>query len=383
MYNLNAFRCLAETADVRLIAPLPWWCRTRRPELLFRTPVETHTGVHAEFPTYWSWPGAGQMHARGMHASLRGRVNRLRREFPFDVILAAWAYPDGVAASLLADEFNVPVVQMVLGSDINELAQRPALQEQTVRALQRSPRVLAVSEALRQRVIELGVPGERVVTQYNGVNGDQFRIRDRAECRRELGLPTDRRLICYVGNFRLEKGVDVLVEAMGRVAASGPTDADLVLVGDGPLGAELRERVAALGIARRVHFAGRRGHTEIPLWITAADVFCLASRREGCPNVVLEALATGTPVVATAVGGVPELLDQDNGFLVPSEDPEALAGGLKAALERTWDRDELRRSVKCLSWEEFSGAILRELQAAVRGARGAAEPQPALVGSGA
>jgi glycosyltransferase involved in cell wall biosynthesis len=381
MYNLNAFRCLAEKAQVRLIAPLPWWTRVRRPGLLLRAPVEKHTGVHAEFPTYWSWPGAGQLHARGMYASLRGRVRRLRREFPFDVILAAWACPDGVAASMLAEEFNVPLVQMVLGSDINELAQQPELQAQVVRALQRSGRIMSVSEALRQRVIDLGVPAERVVTQYNGVNGDQFRIRDRAECRRELGLPLERRLVCYVGNFRVEKGVDVLVEAMGRLAATGPADADLVLVGDGPLDPSLRERVAALGIGERVHFAGRRGHTEIPNWITAADVFCLASRREGCPNVILEALATGTPVVATAVGGVPELLDGNNGFLAPSEDSEALAAALKAALDREWDREALRRSVKCLSWEEFSDAILRQLHAALAETRGAAEPQATLAAS--
>ena len=95
------------------------------------------------------------------------------------------------------------------------------------------------------------------------------------------------------------------------------------------------------------------------------DVLCLPSRREGCPNVVLEALASGTPVVGSAVGGVPELITGMNGILVPPGDAEALAAGLERALELNWDRQSLRDSVEFLSWEQVGTNYFHILQDAV------------------
>jgi glycosyltransferase involved in cell wall biosynthesis len=289
-------------------------------------------------------------------------LRRLRREFPFDAILAAWAYPDAVAAVRLGQELGVPVVTMILGSDVNEFARHPSMREQIVWGLRNSQGVITVSGALRDRVIELGVPAEKVVVQHNGVDGDRFRFRDGADVRARLGLPDDRPLIGYVGNFVHEKGVDLLVEAMRRLRHAA---AELVMVGDGPMGEQLRARAAALGMGDRVRFVGRRPHEEVPEWISALDVFCLPSRREGCPNVVLEALASGRPVVAASVGGVPELLSEDTGVLVEPEDPEALARGLEEALSRRWDPEVLRASVPCLSWEEFARALHGALERAV------------------
>jgi len=364
MFNLNGFLPLAEHCEVRLAAPVPWWSRLRRLGELLRTPRETHTGIDTCFPSYWSIPRvAPGFHARAMYLSLRPYVRRLRREFPFDIILAAWLYPDAVAAAHLAQEFDCPLVSMALGSDINELATHPAARRQIQWALQRSQRVITVSSALRERVLELGIAPERVLVQHNGVDGKRFTLRDRTELRRRLDLPLERPLVGYVGNFQPEKGVDVLVEAFGRLQNGVGGSAELALVGDGPLLEPLRTRARELGIAERVRFAGRRLHGEVPDWISACDVFCLPSRREGCPNVVLEALASGRPVVATAVGGVPELLNPENGILVPSEDPGALARGLEAALGREWEPEALRASVGCLSWEAF-GQTLRDTLAA-------------------
>jgi glycosyltransferase involved in cell wall biosynthesis len=289
-----------------------------------------------------------------MYYSLRSHVAALRRDFPFEVILAAWSYPDAYAAARLAEEFGCPLVTKVLGSDINEIARHPALRRQIVYALGRSYRTIAVSQALRAKVIELGIPADRVIAHHNGVNGDQFTLQDRQAVRRKLELPGDRKLICYVGNFKPEKGVDVLIEAMGRVATSGRQDVDLVMIGGGPLEDSLRASARRLGIESRVRFAGRRLHTEVGDWISACDVFCLPSRREGCPNVVLEGLASGRPVVATAVGGVPELINTRNGILTPSEDAGALAHALLDALERPWNPQELRSSVESLSWDAIS-----------------------------
>ncbi len=324
-------------------------------------PRDSSTGIEAVFPTYWSVPGLPALHARGMAASLRASVRQIRREFPFDIILAAWAYPDGVAAAHLAREFGCPLVTMVLGSDVNEHARPPLLRRQIRWGLSQSERVIAVSRALRDRVLELGIAPERVIAQHNGVDGAQFVCRDKREARARLNLSPERPLVCYVGNFKPEKGVTVLVEAMGHLRQSGAREVELALVGDGELDATLRERVRALDLQTQVRFCGRRSHAEITDWISACDVLCLPSFREGCPNVVLEALASGRPVVASEVGGIPELLAADNGFLVPPGDPAALARGLQTALGRAWSPEALRATVECLSWDQFGATLLTAL----------------------
>jgi glycosyltransferase involved in cell wall biosynthesis len=366
VFNRNGFLPLARRCDLRVLAPLPWWSRLSRPGAWLRAPQETATGIPATFPTYWSVPGAPRLHGAAMYASLRAQAHRLRSEFPFDAILAAWAYPDGVAAAHLAQEFACPLVTMVLGSDINEHARSAALREQIRWGLEQAHSVIAVSHALRERVIELGIAPERVVTQHNGVDGSRFRIQDKFALRQRFGLPLDRPIVCYVGNFKPEKGVLTLVEALGRLRQAGQTELFLALVGDGELDAALRARVRALGLETQVRFCGRSPHAEVPNWIGSGDVLCLPSLREGCPNVVFEALASGRPVVASRVGGLPEMLTAENGILVPPSDPEALAAGLQRALARAWEPEALRRSVPCLSWEQFAGTLYTALAKAVQ-----------------
>ncbi|XXX79305.1 glycosyltransferase family 4 protein [Sorangium sp. So ce134] len=374
-YSYHTYRALARRCELRLVAPTPWWTRARGAsrELLGGT-RESHTGVDALFPTYWSIPGLPRLHARAIHASLRGTMAGLRREFPYDVILAAWAYPDTVAAEVFAREAGVPLVTTVLGSDINEQPRDAVLRAQIAPALQRCARVVAVSGALGERLVELGVPRERVVVQLNAVDGARFSIRDRAAPRQRLGLPADAKVALYAGYHVPEKGVDVLVEAMARLAEAGRRDVHLMMVGGGELLEPLRARVRALGLADRVRLFGWALPAEIPEYMAACDVFCLPSRREGCPNVVLEALASGRPVVATRVGGVPELVREGqggNGLLVPAGDPQALGDALVRALDTAWDPAALRGSVGALSWDVVGDryhALLEEVLGERRGA---------------
>lgn len=355
-YNHNIFRAISEICEVRVVAPRPWWSRLKYPQELLTVPKDASRGLDATYPTFWSVPGMARLHGQGMYLSLRSYIKDLRREFPFDAILAAWAYPDAAAAARLADDFDCPLVTKILGSDINELPQLPGLRPLVQRGLGRSQRVVTVSEALRDRVVDLGIPAERVRVQHNGVNGEQFVIRDRAEARERLGLPSDRPLVCYVGRLGHEKGVDVLVEAMGNLRRSGRRDVELLLVGFGEMEGQLRASAAKLEVEDQIRFCGMQQHQDIPDWLTACDVFCLPSRREGCPNVVLEALASGRPVVASRVGGVPELLTSANGIMVPADDAAALAGALNEALLRDWVPQQLRDSVECLSWKDVGRA---------------------------
>jgi glycosyltransferase involved in cell wall biosynthesis len=371
-YNHNIFNALGRTCEVRVVGPVPWWTRTRRPRHLLLGQHETRFGLDASFPSFWSVPGATALHGHATFLSLVPHLLRLRVSFPFDVVVGCNAYPDGVGAADLAAAARVPLVQNVIGSDVNELPSWPALRPQIVWALCRAAKVVAVSHDMAERVVELGVPRERVLGQHNGVDGQTFALRDKAEARRHVGIDhlvgdPPRPVIVYVGNVKVSKGARDLVEAMAPLARKhGRADALLYVVGSGDADAEIAARVRELGLEGSVRLVGRQLHTEIPWWMSACDVFCLPSHMEGCPNVVLEALASGRGVVASRAGGIPELVtDGKNGFLVPPRDPEALASGLAASLARDWDPEAQRASVEYLSHDAVAAKYHAVLEQAV------------------
>jgi glycosyltransferase involved in cell wall biosynthesis len=378
IYNHRTFRALSAYCEVRVVSPRPWWHRgdgkgpgLPRPWEWLKPHAEEFGGLPAVYPTYWTLPRlAPALAGPAMAASLLPIVARLRRDFPFDGIVAAWGYPDGAAAARIAERYGCPLITRVMGSDVNQLGQDPRLRPHLLQALRRCYRVVAVSDALRDRLVSWGLAPERVVVQHNAVDGERFRPRDRRQARATLGLPGDRPILAYVGRLSHEKGPDVLLEAIARLRAGARRETPLLtLVGDGAQAQALRAQAERLGIAGadgplpEVQFVGERASEEVPLWLSACDALCLPSRREGCPNVLLEALASGRPVVASRVGGVPELLCEGTGVMVPPDDPIALAEGLHATLSRSWDPERLRRSVEYLSWDAV-GLRYHDLMAA-------------------
>jgi len=366
LFNLRRFEALSRFCQVHVIAPVPASKRVRYPGDFSPVPSGSVEGVSASYPTSWALPRVmSQWHAAQIYQSIRSHVRDVRRRFPFDVVLGAFAYPDAVVASRIAAEAGCPYVVLVMGSDMNDLAQRPHLRGLVRTALSNAARIVAVSKALQQRVLDLRIPPDRIIVQHNGVNGALFRIRDRIETRKALNLAEDKSLVTFVGNLVHEKGPDVLIEAVGRLHAAGSTDVTLAFIGEGAQKQALLSRCLELGISNRVTFVGRRSPDDVALWLSASDALCLPSRREGCPNVVLEALASGRPVVAAKVGGVPELLNERNGVMVPPDNPSDLAGAIRHALKYSWNASELRASVPALTWEEVGRTLHGELSEAV------------------
>ncbi len=372
MFNFQRFRALSEHVEAEVVVPVRWWSRLRHPDEWLRTPTETRDGLTAHFPSHFAVPGRPASHVPGIESAVHTLIERLQKEQRFDVILAAMAYPEGVVAHHLARRLKLPYVIMCLGSDINELAERPALRPSIAVALRGASGVVCVSSALREKVLALRVEPERVTVQLNGVDGERFQIRDRDRARKELGLSADGKVLLYVGNLAPEKGVQVLAEAFQQLCESGCRDARLVIVGGGQLEGELRRLAQQDSLGERLLMAGRCPHDQIPTWMAACDVFCLPSFREGCPNVVLEALASGRPVVASRVGGVPELLNEANGIMVPAGDAQALSLAMHSALVRAWDPNTLRESVPFLSWNDYGLALHRVLREAVESRSGVA-----------
>ncbi len=366
-FNRQQFAALARRCELEVAATIPWFpgagliARWSSAGRLARVPRrEQIAGVAVTHPRTLFVPrlahGAwGPLYAASIAPGLvryRGKV---------DVVLGSWAYPDGFAAVIAARLLGVPCVVKLHGSDINVMAKLPGPRRQTAWALSRAARVVAVSRALADEVAALGVPRDRIAVVMNGVDPELFHVRDRAAARRELGLPGGP-LALYVGNLKPEKGVLDLARAWDRVARDLP-DARLAIVGGGPLRAELE---AALPPSATL--VGAQPLPKVATWMAACDVLVLPSHIEGTPNVVLEALASGRRVVATAVGGVPDVITSEAlGVLVPPHQPEAMAAALTQALRTRYAPEVVAEQGARGGWEA-SAAALHAVLAAASGA---------------
>lgn len=330
-------RELARLADVRVLSPVaryPRWAQPR--SYLFRPPVadEAIPGCDVAWPTYPALPALtrpfnGWLCARAIHDGAAA--------FAPDVILAYWLYPDAWGAWRVARRLGLPLVAGARGSDIRV---RDAVSRRlTQPVVRQAKRLLVVSADLgRLAVRDYGADPARVRVIPNGCDATIFHLRDRADARRMLGIGADDELVLYVGRLVAEKGLRELVDAMRLLRTSRP-HARLVMVGDGPLQAEFA--ALAAGPALALQLAGAQPATRVAEWMAAADLVTLPSWSEGHPNVLVEALACGRPVVSCPVGGVPEVVDDACGVLVPPRDAAALAAGLRTVLARDWNEGAL------------------------------------------
>lgn len=368
--------------DVRVVAPTPWFPLVSglRPGFRPQVPAqEVQEGVPVLHPRFLSIPGILKC-LDGLFLFLWTLpvLIRLRREFRFDVIDAHFVYPEGLAAVLAGLVFRVPVTVTLRGMLpllVPFRLRRPQLRF----ALRRAARVIAVSESLKRDAVALGIPSERVRVIENGIDPGLFHPIDRTEARRSLGLPKYGPVLVSVGTLAPRKGFHLVMEAMAKLKKNWPTLRFAIVGGDGAEGAmgnELRQLAQKLGIADRVVFAGPRKRGELASWYAAADLFVLATAHEGCPNVVLEALACGTPVLGTPVGSIPELLSQDVGIVV-ERDVESIAAGIDQALKRGWDRDAVRARIESRTWRAVGMEVAEELRAALDGAHSAPYPEVA------
>ena len=292
-------------------------------------------------------------------ASLLPHRDRLRAA---DVVLGAWAYPDGCAGVLAARMLGKPCVVKVHGTDVNVVLKRPAARAVAARVLTKADAVVAVSQPLAVELARIGVPPARLHVVPNGVDTSVFFPRHRAQARRACAVGDDARVILFVGRLEPQKGVRELLAAFEQVRRQVP-NAVLVFIGNGVWLEDVRARSARWG-EDALRVLGPRPQSEVAEWMGACDVVVLPSWAEGMPNVVLEALASGRPVVATSVGGIPATLsDPRRGLLVPPKNEHALAVALSTALRRTWDE---YGGSRLLSWKDSALALHAVLAQVVR-----------------
>lgn len=367
-FNRQQISALARRCHVEVLATIPWYPgagllagRSSAGRLTKVPDREEIDGIEVRHPRTLFLPRVGHGLWAPMYvASLAPLALAYRGKV--DVVLGTWAYPDGAASVALARLIGVPAVVKLHGSDMNTVAKLPGPRRVLRLALRRAAHVVAVSRALAEEARALGVLADRVSVVTNGVDAELFHPRDRGAARRELGLGEGRRIVLYVGNLKKTKGVLDLANAFESIASGSP-DIDLAIVGGGEAHGEL----AAVG-ARwpgRVTLAGPRPLDEVPTWMAACDVIALPSWAEGTPNVILEALASGRRAVASAVGGIPDLITESAlGELVPPRDVGALASTIARIARQDYDAAEVAALGARGGWAESAGRLLDVLECA-------------------
>ena len=283
-------------------------------------------------------------------------AKKLHAQIGFDLIDAEFFYPDGPAAMKLSEALGIPFTIKARGADIHYWGKQPGCATQMLAASRKAAGLLAVSGALKADMVALGMDADKITVHYTGLDQARFVPRDRVAEKAKLGIAGP--LILSVGALIPRKGQDLLIAALPALP-----DAMLMLAGLGESEDEYRALAARLGVADRVSFMGSVPHDDLPALFTAADVMALVSSSEGLANAWVEALACGTPIVASDVGGIRELVRTREAGRIVARTPDAIAAAIKDILANPPSRETVAANVSAFSWDENA----RQLAAFFRG----------------
>ena len=334
-------------ATAVVLAPVPWFpsrsVRFGDWALNARAPAtETRNGIEVLHPRYPAIPKVGMSIAPWLlyRAMVPVVAGLLAEGYHFDAIDAHYVYPDGVAATWLGKRFGIPVVMTARGTDLNLIPRYRIPRRLIQGAIRDASAIVAVSAALKQVLVELGAPDDKVTVLRNGVETGLFRPpADRAATRAGLGLngPT----LVSVGGLIERKGHHRTIEAMGQLPGF-----TLLIAGEGPERGRLSRLISEFGLGDRVRLLGARPHRELPELYGAADASVLASSREGWANVLLESMACGTPVVAANIWGNPEVVrTPEAGVIYEPNTPDGIAAGVRRLFNSLPDRAATRATL--------------------------------------
>ncbi|MBB5519190.1 glycosyltransferase [Amphiplicatus metriothermophilus] len=345
-------------AQAKVVAPVPWfpfrgeWAG--RYGAFARAPArETRRGLEIRHPRYAIPPRLAMGFAPAALERCFAKAARalIAEGWDFDLIDAHYLYPDGVAAVRVARRLGKPVVLTARGSDATLLPRFPRPRRMILDAIGEADAVIAVAQALKDELVRLGAPAEKISVLRNGVDPDRFRPQNRAAVRSRLGLKGP--VLLSVGHLIKRKGHDRVIAALAALP-----DATLLIAGEGPERARLERRARRLGVDGRARFLGAVPHEDLPALYSAADALVLASSREGWPNVLLEAMACGAPAVATAAGGTPEVVRApEAGRLAAARTAEAVAQAVRSLLDDPPSRDATRAYAERHSWDDTAAGI--------------------------
>lgn len=341
--------------DLEIIAPVPWFPfqneRFGKYAAFAKVPKsEVRNGLTVSHPRYPVIPRYGMTIApRLMYRALLGKVRQhVKQRGGIDLIDAHYYYPDGVAAVNIGQRLGIPVVVTARGTDINDIPGYPRARQQILDTAKHAAASITVSQSLKDAMINIGCEAEKINVLRNGVDLEMFHPGNHQTLRKSYVRDASHPLILSVGSLIDRKGHHLIIEALNELP-----EAHLVIAGEGEFHFKLTALISKLGLQERVRLVGRIPHDQLPDLYAAADVLVLASQSEGWPNVLLEAMACGTPAAATPVGGIGDIITNPAaGRLIPERSSEAIAATLNELLSNLPDRRKTRAHAETYSWEQ-------------------------------
>ena len=365
---------VAKHLPVTVISPQPWfpfqnlirlWKPNYRPA---RAKFETSDGIEIHRPSFLALPAVlRRLDGLSVAVASWRLLQRLRKAGRADILDVHFGYPDGYAGYLLAKWSGLPYLITLRGKE-ERLRHVESFRRRMSAALKNATKVIAVSAALRQVGIELGAKAQDSILIGNGIDLDKFHRVAPAEARRELDIPADSEVLVSIGGIGERKGFHRLIECLPALLTDHPKMLMLIVGGPSPEGdwtERLRLMVREKQLDGHVRFLGSMPPEGLKVPLSAADVFVLATRYEGWANVFLEAMACGTPVVSTRVGGNAEVVCRDElGTLVPFGDQAALIEAVHRSLVNTWDRDAIQNYARENTWDRRIDVLVDTFQSA-------------------
>lgn len=348
---------VAKMCKLKVVVPIPWY-KFLTSKVHYK---EIQEGIEVYHPPFFYIPRFLKcLDGFFFFLSILNCVQKIKKDFKFDLIDAHFAYPDGFGAVLLAKLLKKPIVITLRGT-IERLRFHPIIKKQIKWALKNATKIIAVSDSLKKRATELGIDSNKIAVIKNGIDAKKFYPINKLEARKKLSLPIDKKILLSVGGLVKRKGVHHVIDILPDIIKKIPNLYYVIVGGktvEGDISDLLRRRIKELKLESYIMLAGPKPHNELIYWYNAADVFCLYSNKEGCPNVILEALACGTRVVASKTGGSPEIIvSEDFGFLVDNK--EQLKQALIKAFYKNWDTEKIALYGCQNTWDEVAKKVIK------------------------
>jgi glycosyltransferase involved in cell wall biosynthesis len=340
--------------EIRVVAPVPYCPPFKVFGYWYEfSQIKSHEimqGMHVYHPRYLLIPKISmQIHGLSIFLSTIGLIKEIQREFPFDLIDAHYIYPDCFAGMLLGKIFKKPVVVSARGTDINQFSRFKTIRPMIKTTLKHSSYVISVCNALKGVMVKLGADASKTIVIPNGIDTSLFYPEDKNIARQFLSLDNHKKIIFSAGSLITRKGHHLVIDAMEDIIQKFP-DTHFYIAGKGIYQQTLEKKISEKRLGAYITLLGHVPNSDLKQWYSAADVFCLASSREGWANVIMESMACGTPVIATNVWGAPEIITTSEVGLLVERNKVSIAEGLIKALNKNWDRKKIREHVSKRTW---------------------------------
>ena len=356
----NRVCAISKYSDAVVISPLPWFPKFKSMKRFKKyydfacVPEKWESNnITIHYPKYFMLPKIGEtFHAILLTIRLFHFLKKLHKIHQFTAINVQWLYPDGVSVAWIAKILGgIKIVLSAVGSDVNEHFLSPVKRWQILKALRLADHITTVSHNLKESIASNGISPNKITVIHNGIDIIKFSLKNKKQCQGDLNINNFDKIITFVGRLSKKKGILDLLDALDRLTKINREKILLQIIGDGPERENILSKINTLGIKDNVHIYGTINHDVLPNILGASDIFCLPSYMEGCPNVIIEAGAVGTPICASNVGGIPELITEETGCLFNPGKIDEIAFQLDNCLKKEWDRKKISDHYCKRTWD--------------------------------